>query len=149
MHLLTLAVSVNWEMGSHASVCDLWLLLFPSCRYACVALMHAYVVLCVSYACKCKLSCKYGIEVLCILYCFGVSVVLLLALIVLSSKECLIRTDFTKGLHHQGAYLACGLKLHQVDICYLGCSDELERRNEMTDLFSVAEPLQVLWRFGC
>lgn len=54
--------------------------------------------------------------VFCVLYCCAVSVVLLLALIVLSSKECLIKTDLTKGLHHQGVYLACGLKLHEVDV---------------------------------
>lgn len=84
-----------------------------------MALLHAFVVLCVSYACKCKLSCKYGTEMLCILYCVGVSVMLLLALIVLSSKECSMKTDLRKGLHHQGVYLACGLKLHKVDMLLL------------------------------
>jgi len=44
---------------------------------------------------------------------------LLLALIVLSSKECSMKTDLRKGLHHQGVYLACGLKVHKVDMLLL------------------------------
>lgn len=66
-HLLTLLRSVNtlenlimhFRVGIHACCCFL---------YVVIALLHASVVLCVLYTRKCKLSCKCGIKILCLLY---------------------------------------------------------------------------------